>query len=1029
MAIQAHILRYLSFLTALFWLISCSPLQAQEARQYSFTHYGTSAGLTSNEARAVLHDKDGYAWIGTSNGLLRYDGSRFLTLRNDKDNPHSLPNNFVQQMLTDKNGLIWVLCAENNVAIFNPRRLEFTKVPVRYKNSHTAFATKRLVRDESGNVMLIADRVEYITWNAERGEMAPEYNFVPLPPNARPVDIVQQPGTNRYWIACTKGMAIFNRDKKTLSTSSNNIEKEALLNIIDTSISPYGLFFDSNNRLWYNYWSATFPYINAYDLKTQKLILKNYEFTRKVYAYYETHSMMQQKDGTIWLRGLGILARYNEQDNNFQLVYNGYINEQSIVYEEVTSFCEDNDNNIWLTTSNNGLYRFNPAEQFFTNIRHIHRRSNMPGKGGVMSFLVLPTGDFLAATWGDGIYQYDQQLNLKPITNRGLLKYYEATAWSMSYSPDSSIIWMGCQPGIIALNWPKQTAQLYDPAILKHRTVRQLKQDRYGNLWIGMEGVGLFRWDSTKGQQNFEDGISQVKDIPSNISVGQIYIDSRGYVWVASVGMGIFVFNAADGKMVERLPSIDSTKKATAVGPAVAIYEYNDSLMVLAGGSSVHLYNRITRKLRTVGTPETIIGQINAVEKDDASGYLWVSTTQGLYRVNIFNRIFVHFDRVDGITDDRFLVAASAKIPGGRLAFGADNQFTVFNPSDVRINNATPPISITGFSLLGKPLLVDSLLNLRRIELSHKQNSITIGFSGLNFNGAFLIRYKLEGVDDDWRVSDKANQAVYTYLPPGSYTFIAKSEDADGKEGPYITRLSIKIYPPFWQTWWFYCMIALFGASILYWIDRERLRRLNELQRVRSEIANNLHQDVTTTLSNINLLGEMAKIKADKDIDRSKEYIDQISIKSHNMIIAMDDILWSVDPQNDSMEKTILRMMEYTDSLKNRFTASIELTVDKKVQALKLDMKIRHEFFLIFKEGLKMIVQYADGRNTLINIDLFKNRLSLKLQDASARLDTNLPEIESLIRSINNRASALHAESDIQYDRSGIAVLLMVPVK
>ncbi|OJW35577.1 MAG: hypothetical protein BGO54_04515 [Sphingobacteriales bacterium 46-32] len=1028
MTIQAHTLRYLFFLTAFFLLADCCGLNAQDARQYSFTHYGASAGLTSNEGRAVLHDRDGYVWIGTNNGLLRYDGARFISLRHDKDNPLSLPHNFVIQLLTDTNGLIWVLCGDNKVAIFNPRRMEFTPVPVRFKRVSSRMAIKKLVKDEYGNVMLVAARSELLTWNAERGDMSSDYNFIPLPTDVEPVDVCQQPGNRRYWISGQKGLLIYNRDKQTLSSRNNNIEREAILQLIDSTAIPYGLFFDKSKRLWFNYWGPGFPYVNCYNPKKQQFLLQKFEFITQIKSYYETHGFMQQQDGTIWLRGVGVLAQYLEAENKFQLVYNGYMNEQSIVYEEVTSFCEDNDNNIWLTTNNNGLYRFNPAEQYFTNVRHINRLSGVSGKGGVLSFTNLPSGDLLVTTWGDGIYRYDQQLNLKPLNIGGMSEKKNATVWGTTLNHDSSILWMGCQPGIIAYDLRRNTSRYYDPAILKHRTVRQVREDRKGFLWIGTEGIGLFRWDPVQGSQKFEDGIIPVKDVPPT-SIAHIYIDSKGYIWVASVGLGVYIFNPNDGSLAQHLPAIDSNGRSTPVEPVVSITEYNDSIMVLAGGTGVHLYNRVTRKLRTVGTPETISGVVSAVEKDEASGYLWVSTTQGLYRVNIYNRIFVHFDRVDGIADDRFLVAASAKLPGGRLAFGADNQFTVFNPGEVRINNATPPITITGFSLMGKPLLVDSLLNLKRIELSYKQNSITISFSGLNFNGAYLTRYKLEGVDEDWRVSDKANQAVYTYLPSGTYTFIAKSEDADGKEGPYITRVSIRIAPPFWQTWWFYGLIVLFATSVLYWIDRERIRRLNELQRIRSEIATNLHEDVTTTLSNINLLGEMAKIKADKDIDRSKEYIDQISVKSHNMIIAMDDILWSIDPQNDSMEKTILRMMEYTDSLKNRHAATIQLSVDKKVQSLKLDMKIRHEFFLIFKEGLKMIVQYAEGRNTLINIDLFKNRLSLKLQDSTARLDTNLPEIEAIIRSINTHAAALHAESDIQYDRSGIAVLLMVPVK
>ena len=201
------------------------------------------------------------------------------------------------------------------------------------------------------------------------------------------------------------------------------------------------------------------------------------------------------------------------------------------------------------------------------------------------------------------------------------------------------------------------------------------------------------------------------------------------------------------------------------------------------------------------------------------------------------------------------------------------------------------------------------------------------------------------------------------------------------------------------------------------------------LQNVRTDIASNLHDEVNTTLNHINLLSEMARIKADKDIDRSKEFIDQISHKSHSMILAMDDILWSIDPQNDSMEKSLLRMMEFADVLKNMFGASIELALDKKVRSLKLDMKTRHDVFLIFKEALRMIVEYSGGRQTLIHIDLFKHKLSVKLQDATANLDKHVAEIDKIIKEMNSKAVLINADLDVQYDKNGIAVILLVPVK
>ena len=147
------------------------------------------------------------------------------------------------------------------------------------------------------------------------------------------------------------------------------------------------------------------------------------------------------------------------------------------------------------------------------------------------------------------------------------------------------------------------------------------------------------------------------------------------------------------------------------------------------------------------------------------------------------------------------------------------------------------------------------------------------------------------------------------------------------------------------------------------------------------------------------------------------------------MILAMDDILWSIDPDNDSMEKSLLRMTEFSDVLENLYGANIEIALDKKVRALKPDMKTRHEVFLIFTQALLVIVQYSGGKHTEVHIDLFKNKLSVKLQDKTATLDKNLTEIDESIRTMYSRAGYIGAELDIQNDRQGVIVILLVPVK
>jgi signal transduction histidine kinase len=237
------------------------------------------------------------------------------------------------------------------------------------------------------------------------------------------------------------------------------------------------------------------------------------------------------------------------------------------------------------------------------------------------------------------------------------------------------------------------------------------------------------------------------------------------------------------------------------------------------------------------------------------------------------------------------------------------------------------------------------------------------------------------------------------------------------------------VQPPFWKTWWFYSMLLLLAVAILYWIDRERVRRLLTLQQVRTQIAGNLHHDINTTLNNINLLSEIAKIKADKDITKSKEYIDQINTISRRMIDAMDDMLWSIDPKNDSMQKTIERMQEFAEGLRNSNGCTIQLVVDEKLKTLKLDMKSRHEIFFIFKEALNSIIEHSNCTNAIINIDLVKSNLMIKIHDNGTGVAIKSLQNSKAIKEMQKRADTLNALLDIQSDKKGIAVILSVPVK
>ena len=171
-----------------------------------------------------------------------------------------------------------------------------------------------------------------------------------------------------------------------------------------------------------------------------------------------------------------------------------------------------------------------------------------------------------------------------------------------------------------------------------------------------------------------------------------------------------------------------------------------------------------------------------------------------------------------------------------------------------------------------------------------------------------------------------------------------------------------------------------------------------------------------------------APIKVDKDITKSKEYIDQINSKSRKMIDDMDDMLWSIDPENDSMQKTLERMTEFAEGLKSTHSCEIDVIVDEKVRSLKLSMKVRHEMFLIFKTALSNIAENSSCTSSVINIDLVKFNLLMKVWDKRTNYDPRSYHHHIELEELRKRAAEINGTVDIHTDREGISIMMQIPV-
>jgi hypothetical protein len=864
------------------------------------------------------------------------------------------------------------------------------------------------------------------TWNEQAGTFSYTNNFIKMPENLHPSSIAYLPGTQKYYIGIQEGgMGVFDRSKNKFSSRANNIDKEAIVEKIPKELVPLHSMMDSRGRYWFISWHNSVPYVYCFDTKTNDYAQAPFEFATVVEGYTELNDFFETKNGDIWVKGFKVLAKFLQKEKTFQVVYNGYTNERSIAYESVSGLCGDRENNIWIATDNNGLYRFNPTQDLFTNVNHTNRTNGKPGAGTPMSFMATKWGTILVGTWEDGFYHYDNNFNLIPTGIKGIEDIGGPYVWSMYASKDSNTLWLSSQPGLYVVDQKKRAATFHNPPVLQNRTIRQVVEDKNGNLWLGMQSIGLYKWKAVNGKPDLFKDPEKFSAVPA-VQVNKIIVDSKNYIWVGTTKNGLYVINPETDKIVWHFGMEEKGPHQLPEEGISSILEYNDSSVIITTGTRVILYNRLRNHSRYIGQPDIMSGYIASVEKDKNS-HVWIATSGGLYRANISNNVFLRFNWEDGIQKENFSLVSSAVLPDGRMLFGTSTNFIAFNPSNIQIKSPFLDIKITDFKVLNKSLSVDSLLQLKEIELGYKENSILVEFSSLLYNNPCLIKYKLEGIDKEWRYSDESNQVAYNYLPPKNYKLLLKAVDEDGNEGTEVLEVNIKVNPPFWKTWWFYSLLVLLSAALLFWFDRERMKRKEALQKMRSDIAGNLHQEVSTALNNINILSEMASIKADKEPQKSKEFIDQIQTKSHNMIITMDDMLWSIEPGNDNMGKTILRMKEFIDGLNNGYGRHLEMVVDKKVSSLAINMKLRHEVFLLFKECIQGLVN-GNADYCRIHAGLDKAALLFNIEVKNAGCD--LQHFYNLLnrQDLAKRLAAINAQLQTQIHKSNSVILLKVPL-
>lgn len=986
-------------------------------------------GLSNNQVTTIIRDHHGFMWIGTKDGLNRYDGRDFYVFKHIENDSNSLCGNSITCLELDADSLLWIGTTSSGLSSYD-------------------FRTGKFITYNKSNSELNVNNINDVAFDKSR---------------------------NCLWIALNNsGLQLFDLKTKSIDHKqkliSNNTYYDVLVNdtvpyfsgiieslkrlgnigkfrtpVSDTAMTINKIFLASDGNLWCGAWDNGLHRFYKSGIRKAAYFFDGSNKLKQ--SGDEIISLVEDENKILWCgtKSSGIYF-FNIKVNAFT----DKIKFSIPVTARINNLYRDNQNRIWIATEA-GLYVYDPLQNQFETVQLPVPSNFISCK--VNNRLITNSSKEYVVTQCGLFYKNSRSENYQ---YKELIYRNEKQELTSIYQDNAKVIYIGTNRSLfildtlinelrqITVNEKAKNAKVFLVGGSRVNSIISAVHNNSHVIAASYYGHTIVLFDTARKNVFYLLNDTIIAESRLDNLSRKIYTDSKNNIWICGATHGISKLLIPESVDFQNFPVADSimhfiyvstitwhashTKNISLVNNVFDMVENSDNTFWITTQGHGLLKFFPGNDSITFLSYANDIKSLQGLAKDIKEN-LWMISSTGLLHYNVKAKRYKLFDSESGITENisGYFLSNNTTNSNDEMSVGFDGGFITFRPSAIISNKEKPVVSITRLWIMDAPS--DSLL-FGELKLNYKQNFLKFNIASNSFsdNDQTTYMYFLEGIDDVWRNNQNNPLITYTNLPAGNFTLKIKANNSDGIESN-VYQLPVIITPPFYNTIYFYFAIAILIVSVVYTVYRYRIQQLLKLQDVRDKIARDLHDDIGSTLGSIHLYSQIAikKLRKEKP-DEIKSILEKIESSSSEIIDKTGDAVWAVKASNDTLKNLILRMESYAASLLGAADIQFNIEYDEHITALKLEMTKRKNIFLIYKEAIHNIIKYAHCTEVTIIISKNSDKLEIVISDNGTGFIENgkNPYNGNGIKNMKSRAEEIRGSFQIISEKGKGAVIKII---